>query len=199
MLTERFADALAYAERLHRDQRRKGNDIPYVAHLLAVCATVLEWGGDEDVAIAALLHDAAEDQGGLATLDEIRMRYGDRVAGIVAACSDSLGADPTAKAPWRGRKVEHLRKLASVGADVALVTAADKLHNLQALIRDVSIHGPKTMARFNAAPELIVAYHFSVALALAAFKPTAPIYEVEEAVAQLAGLLGVPVGQLTRA
>ena len=198
MLTDRFADALAYAERLHRDQRRKGNDIPYVAHLLAVCATVLEWGGDEDVAIAALLHDAAEDQGGLAMLAEIQRRYGDRVAEIVAACSDSLSADPAAKAPWRERKLEHLRKLASVGADVALVTAADKLHNLQALIRDVSIHGPKTMDRFNAAPELIVAYHFSVAKALAAHKPTAPVYEIEEAVAQLAGLLGVPVGPLTR-
>jgi (p)ppGpp synthase/HD superfamily hydrolase len=70
MLTDRFAEALTYAERLHRSQKRKGNDIPYVAHLLAVCATVLEWGGDEDTAVAGLLHDAVEDQGGLETLAE---------------------------------------------------------------------------------------------------------------------------------
>src|ERR1700743_2476863 len=105
MLTDRFADALTYAERLHRTQVRKGNDIPYVAHLLAVCSIVLEWGGNEDIAIAALLHDAAEDQGGEPTLAEIRRRFGNRVADAVFACSDSLTATKGAKAPWRERKL----------------------------------------------------------------------------------------------
>jgi (p)ppGpp synthase/HD superfamily hydrolase len=107
------------------------NDIPYVAHLLAVCATVLEWGGDEDVAIAALLHDAVEDQGGLPTLKAIEEKFGARVARIVATCTDSTSSDPTAKPDWEVRKRAHIAKLATVDADVALVTAADKLHNLE--------------------------------------------------------------------
>jgi (p)ppGpp synthase/HD superfamily hydrolase len=152
-LTERFAQALAYAERLHRTQTRKGNDIPYVAHLLAVCATVLEHGGDEDVAIAALLHDAVEDQGGLETQSAIEAKFGSSVARIIAACTDSTSADPATKAPWEERKRRHIAKLATVDADVALVTAADKLHNLTAIIRDVRREGPGTLSRFNAKPD----------------------------------------------
>jgi (p)ppGpp synthase/HD superfamily hydrolase len=147
LLTDRFSDALTYAARLHSRQTRKGNDIPYVAHLLAVCATVLEWGGDEDTAIAALLHDAVEDQGGLKALAEIEARYGAKVARIVSACTDSVSADPTAKASWEERKREHIAHLASAPPEVALVTAADKLNNLTAMIRDVRRHGPSTLAR----------------------------------------------------
>jgi (p)ppGpp synthase/HD superfamily hydrolase len=164
--TDRFADALTFAEGLHRAQTRKGNDIPYTAHLMAVCATALEWGADEDTAIAALLHDAAEDQGGIQTLKAIDRRFGERVARIVAACTDSLSADPAQKAPWLERKREHIAKLGDAVVAVALVTAADKLHNLTAMIRDVRQYGPGTLARFNASPDRILWYFTAIAQAL---------------------------------
>ncbi len=148
-LTNRFAEALGYAEKLHRDQKRKGNEIPYVAHLLGVAATVLEWGGDEDTAIAALLHDAVEDQGGLETADDIRARFGDRVADLVLACTDNLVHGEGPKAPWEERKRRHIAKIRDVAADVALITTADKLHNLTAIVRDVRAEGPETLKRFG--------------------------------------------------
>ncbi len=191
MLTDRFAEALAYAERLHRTQKRKGNDIPYIAHLLAVCATVLEWGGDEDTAVAGLLHDAVEDQGGLETLAAIRDRFGDRVAEIVSACSDSTTTGTTAKAPWLERKQSHIAHLRSASREIALVTAADKLHNLQAQIRDVRRHGAETMQRFNASPAQIVWYNSQIAAAIGHYRETIPVAEIEEATATLAGMLGV--------
>jgi (p)ppGpp synthase/HD superfamily hydrolase len=191
MLTDRLSEAFAYAERLHRQQTRKGNDIPYVAHLMAVCAMVLEWGGDEDVAIAALLHDAVEDQGGLETLAEIRARFGERVADIVAACSDSTTTDKAVKAPWEDRKRATVSKLRDAGLDVALVAAADKLHNLSALVRDVRREGPTTMSRFNAAPDRVIWYHGAIAEALEAHRGVIPIAELEETNAVLAALLGL--------
>lgn len=191
MLTDRFSEALAFAEKLHRQQKRKGNDIPYIAHLLAVCATVLEWGGDEDTAIAALLHDAVEDQGGLETLSLIKARFGDNVAGIVAACSDSTSADSTRKAPWLERKQRHIDHLKSVGPDVALVTVADKLHNLHAQIRDIQRHGPATMARFNASPGQIVWFNRQIVSALSKYHASAPVEEMNVATSTLATVLGV--------
>jgi len=188
MLTNRFAEALAYAEKLHRDQRRKGNDIPYVAHLMAVTATVLEWGGDEDTAIAALLHDSVEDQGGDATADIIRSRFGDRVVDLVLHCTDSATVDPEAKLPWIERKTSYLARLPHAGPDAALITAADKLHNITATIRDVRAHGPQTLERFNK-PELVVWYFRSVAQALAPHAERAPVAELNAAVDTLAGLL----------
>ena len=107
-LSARFEDALAYAAHLHAGQPRKDTAIPYVAHLLAVCSLVLEDGGDEDEAIAALLHDGPEDAGGHETLEEIRRRFGDRVADIVADCSDTF---ETPKPPWRERKEAYLAHL----------------------------------------------------------------------------------------
>jgi (p)ppGpp synthase/HD superfamily hydrolase len=190
-LTDRFAEALTFAEGLHRTQTRKGNDIPYVAHLMAVCATVLEWGGDEDTAIAALLHDAVEDQGGLETLELIRAKYGERVAGVVLACTDSISTDPAAKAPWEERKRAHIAKLAAVGPDVALVTAADKLHNVTAMIRDVRRQGPATLLRFNAQPERLVWYFTAIAEALEPHTAAAPIDEIREGAATLAMVAGV--------
>lgn len=191
MLTDRFAEAMTYAERLHRSQTRKGNDIPYVAHLLAVCATVLEWGGDEDTAVAALLHDAVEDQGGFETLSEIRNRFGDRVAEIVSACSDSITANKEVKAPWLERKQTHIDHLAGTSQEIALVTAADKLHNLQAQIRDARRHGAGTMQRFNASPAQVVWYNSQIAAAIGHYRDSIPVAEIEEATATLAELLGV--------
>lgn len=189
VLTDRFSDALGYAEQLHRAQTRKGNDIPYVAHLMAVAATVLEWDGDEDTAIAALLHDAVEDQGGMKTEGVIRDRYGDRVAGIVLACTDSISEDPTAKAPWEERKRAHIAKLVSAGPDVALVTAADKLHNATAMIRDVRRYGPVTLDRFNADPARLVWYFRAIADALASHEAVVPVLELRAAADTLQGLL----------
>jgi (p)ppGpp synthase/HD superfamily hydrolase len=187
-LTDRFADALGYAENLHRNQTRKGNDIPYVAHLMAVAATVLEWGGDEDTAIAALLHDAVEDQGGLATAEAIRKRYGDRVADLVLACTDSVSDDPAVKRPWEERKQAYIAKLARVDRDVALITAADKLHNLTAIVRDVKAYGPQTLGRFNA-PDRLLWYYTSVIAALAPHEDAARLSELRARADELAALL----------
>jgi GTP pyrophosphokinase len=146
MLSERFATALTLAASLHRAQRRKGTTIPYIAHLLAVAGLVLEHGGDEDEAIAGLLHDAVEDQGGAATLAEIERRFGSRVAAIVVGCSDT---DTTPKPPWRARKEAYLTHLDSASASVRLVSAADKLHNARSLLADYRQIGEALWPRFT--------------------------------------------------
>ena len=188
MLTDRFTDALTFAEQLHRTQTRKGNDIPYVAHLLAVTATVLEWGGDEETAIAALLHDAVEDQGGDATSDLIRARFGDRVTDLVLHCTDSVSADPAQKRPWLERKTAYLARLAHADQAAALITAADKLHNITATIRDVRAHGPETLARFDA-PDQLIWYYRSVADALEPHAGRVPVAELRAATEELACLV----------
>lgn len=146
ILTERFDNALAYASALHRTQVRKGTQIPYISHLMAVSSLVIEHGGNEDQAIAGLLHDAAEDQGGEATLRDIRTRYGDAVADIVVDCTDAW-TDP--KPAWRTRKEEYLAKLPSEGVSSLLVSAADKLHNARSILFDHSIIGPVIWSRFS--------------------------------------------------
>lgn len=134
-LGTRFDDALAYAARLHRDQVRKGSEVPYVSHLLAVASLALEDGADEDAAVAALLHDAAEDQGGQARLVEIGERFGPAVESIVDACSDSL-VQP--KPPWRRRKAVFIGRLRDTPLPVAAlrVLTADKLHNIRCILSD---------------------------------------------------------------
>ena len=145
-LTHRFENALAYAHQLHVHQRRKGNQTPYIAHLLSVTSLVLEAGGDEDTAIAALLHDAVEDQGGLETLDEIRQRFGDRVATIVEACSDTY-VQP--KPPWQERKEAYLQHLPESSPEAQLVSLADKLHNARSILRDLTQDGNLVWDKFN--------------------------------------------------
>ena len=130
----------------HRDQRRKGTEIPYIGHLLGVCSLVIEDGGTEDEAIAALLHDAAEDQGGEQTLERIRAEFGDHVAEIVRACSDTL-EDP--KPPWRTRKEAYLAHLDEQPAPVLRVSLADKLFNARAILRDYLSVGDELWQRFN--------------------------------------------------
>lgn len=159
VLGPRYASAVGYAARLHADQVRKGTSIPYICHPLAVSALVLEAGGDEDVAIAALLHDVAEDCGGEPVLAEIEDMFGPRVEHIVRACSDSLVVDPSAKAPWRERKERHLAELTSADDDVIVVSAADKLHNARGLVTDLQLHGIVAMDRFNAPPDDIAWYY----------------------------------------
>ncbi len=176
-LTERYADAVAYAATAHATQKRKGTDIPYVAHLLAVSGSVLEAGGDEDQAIAGLLHDVVEDQGGLPRADEVRARFGDRVADIVLGCSDSTAEDRGGKLPYAERKATHIAHLREASDDVLLVTAADKLHNARAIQTDLLIDGPGMLERFNGEPEQILANHGSILEVLEA-RGVAPILVV---------------------
>jgi (p)ppGpp synthase/HD superfamily hydrolase len=133
ILGRRFERALLFATRKHAGQTRKGTTVPYVAHLLSVAGLVLEAGGDEDLAIAALLHDVVEDCGGAPMLREIRRRFGQRVAHVVEGCTDS-DLDP--KPPWRQRKQDYLKHLRTADADVRLVSAADKLHNTRSVLTD---------------------------------------------------------------
>jgi len=145
-LSARFDKALAFTSRLHSRQVRKTSDVPYIAHLLAVTALVIEDGGDEDEAIAALLHDAIEDQGGVATREEIRQRFGDRVVAIVDGCSD---AETMPKPPWRERKERFIESLQDASTEVIRVTAADKLHNARALCMEYDNNGEAIWDRFK--------------------------------------------------
>ncbi|MGV0635889.1 HD domain-containing protein [Mycolicibacillus trivialis] len=145
-LTDRFDRALQYTAEVHRHQTRKAGDIPYLGHLLSVAGLVIGAGGSEDQAIAALLHDAAEDQGGADTLAEIEELFGARVAGIVGECSDTF---ETPKPPWRPRKERYIDLLGGVSDDALLVSMADKLDNARALLRDHRAVGDAVWQRFN--------------------------------------------------
>jgi (p)ppGpp synthase/HD superfamily hydrolase len=137
--TPRFALALQFANEVHARQRRKGADVPYMAHLMAVCASVLEYGGNEDEAIAALLHDSAEDCGGQPMLDAIRVMFGDAVGDIVAACTDAVVVP---KPAWRPRKEAYVAHLAAASPSVKRVAGADKLHNLGTTLKDLRAGPP---------------------------------------------------------
>lgn len=143
---QRLPAALAMAAELHAAQSRKGSRVPYVAHLLAVTSLVLEHGGDEDEAIAAALHDAVEDQGGAATRAEILRRFGERVTAIVDGCTDT---DQTPKPPWQQRKEAYLAALETADRSVLLVSAADKVHNLQSIVSDYRQLGEALWDRFS--------------------------------------------------
>lgn len=133
MLSKRFEQALQLAHVLHADQTRKGSEIPYMTHLMAVSAIVGEHGGSEDAMIAALLHDAVEDQGGQETADRIRDAFGDTIAEWVGQCSDTT---ETPKPPWRARKEAFIARIPLMPEPVRLIVAADKIHNAQSVIRD---------------------------------------------------------------
>lgn len=182
-LSSRFEEALGYAARAHWDHVRKTTTIPYVSHLLSVAALVLEHGGGEDEAVAALLHDAVEDAGGPARREDIRLRFGDEVVRIVDACSDSEG-DP--KPPWCIRKVRYLEHLA-VTADpkVRLVTACDKLHNGRAVLADYGKVGKALWERFNGGREGTLWYYRSLADELARGGPVGIASELGRAVDEL--------------
>ena len=163
-LGDRYFKAIAYASEAHRDQVRKSTNIAYISHPLGVSALVLEVGGDEDQAIAGLLHDVAEDCGGEDRLLEINQLFGDRVSLIVRGCSDSLVASDVEKAPWLDRKKAHIEHLKFSDFDTLLVTAADKTHNARAIATDIQSIGNKIWERFNkqATPKLILWYYNSI-------------------------------------
>ena len=155
-LTERFDNALQFAHGVHRSQPRKDTTIPYVSHLLSVAGLVLESGGDEDLAIAALLHDAvedAEDMSGEDMSDRIRAKFGDRVADIVDGCSDAKSSPGGSKPPWRSRKEAYLEHLRSATNDVLRVSIADKVHNARSIATDQDRFGEKLWERFSSTSE----------------------------------------------
>ena len=190
-LTGRFSEALVYAAQAHATQSRKRRDVPYVSHLLMTAGTVLEAGGGEDVAIAALLHDAAEDQGGLARLDDIRSRFGDHVADLVEACSDSLVEDSSRKEPWAERKRAYLEHLAAAGAEVHLIGVADKLANARSMLLDIDNDGPSAMSSFAGGVDGTLWYYRSVVEILRAgpIKDSPLVVELALATDRLATLL----------
>jgi (p)ppGpp synthase/HD superfamily hydrolase len=159
-LTPKFSEALAYAAEKHGTQTRKASDIPYLGHLLSVAGLVIEADGTETQAIGALLHDAAEDQGGEETLAEIREKFGDDVASIVAECSDTF---ETPKPPWRERKQRYIDHLPEASDGAILVSLADKLHNAHAILRDFRAHGDELWQRFSVQdPQLHLWYYRSL-------------------------------------
>jgi (p)ppGpp synthase/HD superfamily hydrolase len=146
-LSPAFDAALTYAIHIHAFQKRKDTEIPYIAHLLAVSSIVLEHGGSEAEAIGALLHDAGEDAGGAARVEDIRVRFGDAVAQIVADCTDTYD-DP--KPPWRPRKEAYLASIPHKAAGSRLVSCADKVHNARSILRDHRRIGDAIFRRFSA-------------------------------------------------
>ena len=185
-VSQRFHDALSYASTLHRTQGRKGTTIPYIAHLLAVASIVMEAGGSEDEAIAALLHDGPEDQGGEKTLADIRKRFGNTVADIVSNCSDTF-EDP--KPAWAERKRKYIEHLRSADFGTLLVSCADKLHNARATLRDLRDHGPSVWNRFSATREQTLANYRGLIEAYSSAGPdprrTGIVHELTEIVKQM--------------
>lgn len=174
----RLSDAVAFALQTHAQQVRKGTDIPYVSHLLGVASLVLEHGGDEEQAMAAMLHDAVEDQG--AHLEPIiRDTFGARVADIVTGCTD---ADTLPKPPWRARKEAYIRHLTQAAEDVLLVSCSDKLHNARAICTDVRVLGLGVFDRFKAGRDGTLWYYRQLADAFARLMPGALATELSEAV-----------------
>ena len=152
-LGPRFSEALTFAATIHDGQRRKGTGIPYIAHVLGVASLALEYGADEAEAIGALLHDAIEDAPDALGADKanavrgwIRLKFGQHVLDIVEGCTDT-DVDP--KPPWRARKEQYVTRVAHEGPSVALVSMADKLHNVRALQRDYRAVGDALWSRFN--------------------------------------------------
>ena len=185
-LTDRFDRALLYATHVHGGQLRKGTGVPYIAHLLAVAATVLEYHGCEDMAIAALLHDAVEDQGGEPRLADIRNRFGARIAEIVRACSDSV-ADTSAGQPkedWRLRKTRYVEHLGTADQDALLVSLADKVHNARSILRDLREPevGAAVWGRFKASRQDTLWHYRELAKAFMQYRPGQLAEELSEIV-----------------
>lgn len=183
----RFEEALLYTARLHRQQARKGTPVPYILHLLAVAAIVGEHGGSEDEVIAALLHDAIEDQGGASTREAIRARFGDTVAAIVEGCTDT---DQMPKPPWQQRKAAYIDHLATATPSVRLVSAADKLHNARSILADVRQHGDAIWERFKGGKDGTLWYYDALIAALRAAGTNPIVEELDRVVTEIERLAG---------
>jgi len=181
-LSPRFEAAVAWACELHRTQVRKGTPIPYVAHLLGVASIALENGADEDEAIAAVLHDAVEDQGGEKTANEIGTRFGARVRDIVLGCTD---ADVIPKPPWRERKERYVAHLAHASESVLLVSASDKLHNARAILSNYRTIGEELWSRFSGGREGTLWYYRALVTAFEKRSSTPLVEELSRTVTEI--------------
>jgi (p)ppGpp synthase/HD superfamily hydrolase len=176
LLSRRFTEALAYAAELHVDQRRKGpGGIPYIGHLLGVASLVLEHGGTETQAIAALLHDAIEDRPREGCTErEISNRFGPDVLRIVQACTDSVDPnDPRDASTWKARKQQYVAHIEHMDDDAALVSLADKLHNARKIVLDLREAGERVWNRFTATKNQTLWYYRALA---AAFRSRLPVH-----------------------
>lgn len=182
MLSERFTAALVYATQLHANQVRKGSGVPYISHLLGVTSIALEYGANEDEAIAALLHDAVEDQGGAATREEIRRRFGDKVTEIVDGCID---ADAIPKPPWRKRKEAYIAHILTASSSVLLVSVADKLYNARSILKDYRVLGESLWERFHGGREGTLWYYRTLVDTFKKTRDDAIVAELERVVSEV--------------
>jgi len=186
-LGPRFLKAFQFAAKMHAGQARKASSIPYVAHLMGVVSLVLEAGGDEDLAIAALLHDVVEDCGGAPMLRRVRKQFGERVAKIVEGCTDT---DTYPKPPWRARKEDYLKHLKHADAETRLVSAADKLNNVRSILSDYRQIGEFVWERFNGGREGTLWYYRALLDEFLRDTPNRITRDLDLAVRELESLAG---------
>ena len=184
-LTERFRKALIYASRLHGGKLRKKTRIPDIGHVLGVTAIALEYGASETEAIAALLHDAAEDAGGRKRLNDIRRKFGAAVAGIVDGCTDSY-EEP--KPAWLERKKEYVRHAQNASVSTKLVSAADKLQNVRSLLRNYRDEGERLWRRYNCGKEGALWYYRALVNAFTGKRIQPLVRDLDLAVSELEAL-----------
>lgn len=182
ILSNRFCEALTYATELHATQIRKGSGVPYIAHLLGTASIALEYGANEDEAIAALLHDAIEDRGGQPTREAIRQRFGDTVTAIVDGCTDS---DATPKPPWRDRKQAYIDRIPQASYSVRLVSAADKLYNVRSILKDYRELGDSVWERFTGKKDGTLWYYHALVAAFRQAELTPIVEELARTVLEL--------------
>lgn len=189
MYSPKLIEAFDLAAELHQDQKKKGTSVPYLAHLMGVASIVAENGGTEDEVIAAFLHDAAEDQGGKKIVEEIRSKFGDKVASVVLSCSDTLVLP---KPLWKTRKKNYLKHLETADDSTLLVSAADKLHNLRSIVRDYREVGEDLWERFGGKKKGTLWYYRQLADFFKRKGPAAPALEINQRLSELEGLLDQP-------
>ena len=189
-LGSRFLRAFAFASRQHSGQTRKASTIPYIAHLMGVASVVLEAGGDEDLVIAALLHDVVEDCGGAPMLKQVRRRFGKRVADIVDGCTDAYTIP---KPPWRERKQSYLRRLQKESSDTRLVSAADKLNNIRSILSDYRSVGESVWSRFHGGREGTLWYYRALRDEFLRSEPNRITRDFDLAVRELESLAGCAI------
>jgi (p)ppGpp synthase/HD superfamily hydrolase len=184
-VTARFIEALGYAARLHARQIRKRTTRPYIGHLLSVTSIVIEYGGDEEMAIAALLHDAVEDQGGLPRLREIRKKFGARVAYIVDGCTDAY-TEP--KPPWRQRKLAYIERVSGESTEVRFVSAADKLANARETLHELRVQGDSVFEKFEGKKDGTLWYYRALVEVFLKTGPNPLVEELDRVVTELQSL-----------
>lgn len=182
ILTQRFEQALIYATRLHSQQTRKVTGVPYISHLLSVTALVLEAGGNEEEAIAALLHDAVEDQGGATTRAEIYDQFGEQIVAIVDDCTEFKSE---IKPPWRERKLHYIEQLRVASPSARRVALADKLHNMRALLFDYRQQGEAIWSIFSTGKDGMLWFYHSFLTMYREVAPSPMVEELARVVAEL--------------